>query len=75
MVTMKNWIGISLGDVTGVGPEVTLKAIAAEASADETNYLLIGDENTVQRLNTSLRLNLPLKKFSGQGDPPRERRS
>ena len=28
---MKNWIGISLGDVTGVGPEVALKAVAAEA--------------------------------------------
>ena len=28
---MTGWIGISLGDVTGVGPEVTLKALAAEA--------------------------------------------
>ena len=33
---MKNWIGISLGDVTGVGPEVALKAVAAEAAADDT---------------------------------------
>ena len=40
---MKNWIGISLGDATGVGPEVALKAIAAEAGQDETRYLLIGD--------------------------------
>ena len=29
---MTGWIGISLGDVTGIGPEVTLKAIAAEAA-------------------------------------------
>ena len=29
---MKGWIGISLGDVTGIGPEVTLKALAAEAA-------------------------------------------
>ena len=28
---MNNWIGITLGDVTGIGPEVTLKALAAEA--------------------------------------------
>ena len=27
---MTGWIGISLGDVTGIGPEVALKAIAAE---------------------------------------------
>ena len=65
---MKNWIGISLGDVTGVGPEVALKAVAAEASADETKYLLIGDEQYVRQLNASLGLNLPLKKFAGSSD-------
>jgi 4-hydroxythreonine-4-phosphate dehydrogenase len=62
------WIGISLGDVTGVGPEVTLKAIAAEATADETKYLLIGDESNTRRMNASLGLNLPLKNFSGYDD-------
>ena len=65
---MKNWLGISLGDVTGVGPEVTLKALAAEASADNYNYLLIGDEGVLTRLNEKLALNLPFKKFSGYGD-------
>ena len=65
---MKNWIGISLGDVTGVGPEVALKAIAAEAAADGTKYLLIGDEQYVRQLNASLGLNLPLKKFAGASD-------
>jgi 4-hydroxythreonine-4-phosphate dehydrogenase len=68
---MKNWIGISLGDVTGVGPEVALKAIAAEATTDETQYLLIGDEDCVRRLNASLGLNLPLKKFSSYGEAGR----
>jgi len=62
------WIGISLGDVTGVGPEVTLKAIAAEATADETKYLLIGDESNTRRMNASLGHNLPLKNFSGYDD-------
>jgi 4-hydroxythreonine-4-phosphate dehydrogenase len=65
---MKNWIGISLGDVSGIGPEVALKAIAAEASADAAKYLLIGDENILARLNEKLALNLPLKKFSGDND-------
>ncbi len=63
---MNGWLGISLGDVTGVGPEVALKAIAAEAPADDTKYLLIGDEKILARLNEKLSLPLPLKKFSGR---------
>jgi 4-hydroxythreonine-4-phosphate dehydrogenase len=63
---MTTWIGVTLGDVTGIGPEVTLKAIAAEAASDDTRYLLIGDENYARRLNKKTRL--PLKKFSGYGD-------
>ena len=68
---MKNWIGISLGDVTGVGPEVALKAVAAEAGSDDTKYLFIGDEKILTRLNEKLSLNLPLKKFSGYEDDGR----
>jgi 4-hydroxythreonine-4-phosphate dehydrogenase len=64
---MKNWLGISLGDVTGIGPEVTLKALAAEAAADDCQYLLIGDEKVLARLNEKLSLKLPLKKFTGYG--------
>ena len=60
-----NFIGISLGDVTGVGPEVALKAVAAEASADDARYLFLGDDALLQRLNQNLGLNLPLKKFTG----------
>ena len=65
---MKNWLGITLGDVTGVGPEVTLKALAAETAADDYKYLLIGDEKILVRLNEKLSLHLPLKKFSGYAD-------
>jgi 4-hydroxythreonine-4-phosphate dehydrogenase len=61
---MKNWIGITLGDVTGIGPEVTLKALATEGAADDTRYLLIGDEDCVRRLNGKLGTNLPLERFS-----------
>jgi len=62
---MKNWLGISLGDVTGIGPEVALKALAAEAAGDETRYLLIGDEGYVRRLNERLGTGLILEKFTG----------
>jgi 4-hydroxythreonine-4-phosphate dehydrogenase len=65
---MKKWLGISLGDVTGVGPEVTLKAMAAEAATDDYKYLLIGDETILARLNEKLSLNLSLKEFFSYGD-------
>ncbi len=58
---MTGWIAISLGDVTGIGPEVTLKALAAEMTADDCRYLLIGDVELTQRLNQTLGLNLPLE--------------
>lgn len=65
---MKGWLGISLGDVTGVGPEVTLKALAAEAGADATRYLLLGDAPQLARLNQTLALHLPLQPFSSYAD-------
>ncbi|HXR46043.1 MAG TPA: 4-hydroxythreonine-4-phosphate dehydrogenase PdxA [Candidatus Limnocylindrales bacterium] len=61
---MTRWIGITLGDVTGIGPEVTLKALAAEPTDDGTQYLLIGDEGYLHRLNEKLGTGLPLEKFS-----------
>ena len=54
-------IGIALGDVTGIGPEVTLKALNLEASGGTTQYLLIGDEGRILRLNRELGLNLPFQ--------------
>jgi 4-hydroxy-L-threonine phosphate dehydrogenase PdxA len=61
---MNGWIGISIGDVTGIGPEVALKAVDAESQNDDIKYLFIGDEKNLERLNQKLGLNLPLKKFS-----------
>ena len=68
---MTRWIGITLGDVTGIGPEVTLKALAAAAANDDTRYLLIGDEAYARRLNEKPGAGLPLKKFSSYGDAGR----
>lgn len=62
---MIGWIGISLGDITGVGPEVTLKALAAEAHADDLRYLLIGDPEQLGKLNRQLGLQLPLQSYTG----------
>jgi 4-phospho-D-threonate 3-dehydrogenase / 4-phospho-D-erythronate 3-dehydrogenase len=59
------FLGISLGDPTGVGPEVTLKALAAETAADPTRYLLICDDQQLVRLNQTLGLRLPLQPYTG----------
>ena len=61
------FIGISLGDATGIGPEVALKAVAAESRRDDAKYLFIGDEQLLHRLNQRYGLNLPLEKFPGPG--------
>jgi 4-hydroxythreonine-4-phosphate dehydrogenase len=68
---MTGWIGISLGDVTGVGPEVTLKALAAEAPTDDSRYILIGDFDLLSRLNEKLGTRLPLQLFNGKNSSGR----
>lgn len=65
---MTGWIGISLGDITGVGPEVTLKALALEAQADATRYLVIGDADHARRLNEQFGLKLPLQPYRGKDE-------
>jgi 4-hydroxythreonine-4-phosphate dehydrogenase len=60
-------IGIAIGDVTGIGPEVALKAVAAESKKDDAEYLFMGDENIVRGWNEKLRRPLPLKEVSGGG--------
>lgn len=64
---MTGWIGISLGDMTGIGPEVTLKALAEEPESEDCRYLLIGDDRSTRRLNKRLGLNLHLHPFKDTG--------
>ena len=46
---MRGWIGISLGDVSGIGPEVTLKALASHSAPGSTRYLILGDRKVIQQ--------------------------
>jgi len=66
---MKKAIGICIGDVTGIGPEVALKAVAVEGQAEDGfSYVLIGDNQHLARLNKQLGLRLslqPLEKRNG----------
>ncbi len=68
---MTGWIGISLGDITGIGPEVTLKALSVEANADDTRYLLIGDAPHARWLNEQLGLKLALHDCADKDKPGR----
>ena len=61
---MDTRIGISLGDITGIGPEVALKTLALEAASDAAKYLLIGDTEHTQALNAQLGLRLPLEPYA-----------
>jgi len=61
---MSGRIAITVGDVTGVGPEVTLKALAAELPQDDCSYVLFGDADQLHSLNARLKLGVPL-------EPPR----
>ena len=60
---MTGWIGITLGDCAGIGPEVVLKALAVEAAIDDTRFLLLGDGAHLRRLNEQLDLSLPLAPY------------
>ena len=62
---MDGWIGITAGDITGIGPEVVLKALAMDASGDPWRYLLIGDSGCFRRLNDQLQLGLVLEDYPG----------
>lgn len=63
---MRPWIGIALGDVTGIGPEVTLKALQVLLGRREPapwpGYLILGDVGWLERANQSIRL--PLRPFT-----------
>jgi 4-hydroxythreonine-4-phosphate dehydrogenase len=67
---MTGWIAISLGDVTGIGPEVALKALAVEGQTDDTRYLLIGDAGYIAAACEKLGLDFavqPFSKFGAEG--------
>ena len=56
-------LAIALGDPTGIGPEVALKALAAEWPRDDERYLLIGDAELVHDWNARLKLGLVIETF------------
>src|ERR1051325_4831412 len=68
---MSGWFAISIGDVTGIGPEVPLKALASELQADDAKYLLLGDLKCLLQLNNGIGLKLPIEPFRSFADAGR----
>jgi len=68
---MHTWLGIALGDVTGIGPEITLKALAAWRAASDrvagVKFLILGDAGWLARANQAV--GLPLEPFAGPDTP------
>lgn len=60
---MNRPIGIALGDVTGIGPEVTLKALASQPD-DGTRFLILGDAGVLARTSDVLGIELPLVEWA-----------
>jgi 4-hydroxythreonine-4-phosphate dehydrogenase len=62
-------IGISLGDVTGVGPEVVVKALARAGGWPDASFLIIGDEGILRDTDRRLGAALPIEPFRGDWRP------
>ena len=60
-------IAIALGDPSGIGPEVVLKAIAAEFDSDDARYLLVGDGTLIRGAAAHLGLHSPIAQLHSQG--------
>jgi 4-hydroxythreonine-4-phosphate dehydrogenase len=62
---------IACGDHAGIGPEVTLKAIAAEsANLDLPGFVLIGDAAELNRLRDLFHIELDWSPYPGHPAPP-----
>ena len=51
-------IGITIGDPSGIGPEIVCKAVASMSPERQDNVLVIGDQNVIARANTLTRSGL-----------------
>ncbi len=61
-------IAVTLGDVTGIGPEIVLKAVAAELPVHPARYLVLGDEACARHWNDRLGLGLELRREGAPGE-------
>ena len=58
---------ITMGDPSGVGAEVTVKAMAALSAAERAQYAVIGDMDTLERAKAVSNVDLPLHAYGTEG--------
>ena len=59
-------VGITMGDAAGIGPEITLKALANENLRTICQPLIIGDLAVLRKTADDLKLNFDFFEFSGE---------
>ena len=57
-------IGITLGDPSGIGPEIVCKALASMSPEEQSSVLLIGNQDVISRANALIQGGLD---FSREG--------
>ena len=55
---MKPMIAVSMGDAAGIGPEITVKALADAMVQEKANCIIIGDKKVLQRAIDFCKLDL-----------------
>lgn len=61
------FIGITMGDPAGIGPEITLKALTSNYEF-KSNYVIYGSYNVLEYYRNLLSLKTPLNKISQMSD-------
>ncbi len=62
-------VGITIGDAAGIGPEVSLKAVADEEIRSVCRPVLIGDLRSLKQTSSDLDLGLDLVPFDDENAP------
>jgi 4-hydroxythreonine-4-phosphate dehydrogenase len=57
-------IGVMLGDVTGIGPEITAKVLASAVAKDRANLIVIGDARVLDLGIRDAGINLPYTRYT-----------
>ncbi|MQG85077.1 MAG: 4-hydroxythreonine-4-phosphate dehydrogenase PdxA [SAR202 cluster bacterium] len=63
-MSIKNVVGITMGDPCGIGPEIILKALKSSYSNSLNEFLVIGSYYAISTVNQNLSINMPVKKIN-----------
>tara|TARA_A100001037_G_scaffold300531_1_gene328275 strand:- start:2682 stop:3692 length:1011 start_codon:yes stop_codon:yes gene_type:complete len=63
-VSIKNIVGITMGDPCGIGPEIILKALKSSYINSLNEFLVIGSYYSMSTVNQKLSINMPIKKIT-----------